>query len=90
MAESVSKYCILLHIREGSTDAANFCAICNPQIPHFESKFYVKIHWFGYSFELLSTLVGRVFSYDKTSNCGDNIFTCLVLRILFFSILQTF
>lgn len=45
VAESVSKYCILLHIREGSTDAANYFAICNPQIPHFESKFYVMIHW---------------------------------------------
>ncbi|XP_006478858.2 plant UBX domain-containing protein 11 isoform X2 [Citrus sinensis] len=27
VAESVSKYCILLHIREGSTDATNYCAI---------------------------------------------------------------
>lgn len=27
VAESVSKYCILLHIQQGSADAANFCAI---------------------------------------------------------------
>ncbi|KAJ4839340.1 hypothetical protein Tsubulata_029976 [Turnera subulata] len=28
VAESVSKCCVLLHIKEGSSDAANFSAIC--------------------------------------------------------------
>ena len=28
VAESVSKYCVLLHISEGSADAAHFSAIC--------------------------------------------------------------
>uniref|UniRef100_A0A6N2ME85 Uncharacterized protein n=1 Tax=Salix viminalis TaxID=40686 RepID=A0A6N2ME85_SALVM len=28
VTESLSKYCILLHVKEGSTDAMNFSAIC--------------------------------------------------------------